>query len=42
MIRPPKGEAVSNARIDRPVSLVDIPPTVLALMGIPERRLAHI
>ena len=36
MIRPPKGEAVSSARIDRPVSLVDIPPTVLALMGVPE------
>ena len=32
VIRPPK-RAVSNARIDRPVSLVDIPPTVLALMG---------
>ena len=36
LIRPPKGESVSNARIDRPVSLVDIPPTVLALMGVPE------
>ena len=36
LVRPPLGRSVSAARISRPVSLADIPPTVLALMEIPK------
>ena len=34
MIRPPKGAGIEPVRIDRPVSLVDIPPTVLSIVGM--------
>jgi len=34
MVRPPKGSGVTAKRVSRPVSLVDIPPTVLAVMGV--------
>ena len=34
MVRPPKGSGMPGRRIERPVSLVDIPPTVLSLMGV--------
>ena len=36
MVRPPKNSGVDSQRVSRPVSLVDIPPTVLSVMGVSE------